>query len=322
MAAYKPAYLIHGDDHGRIAERRARLRFVAEGESGASGLEVLEGDASTPAAVAGALCAMTLTPGRRFIIADGVERWRDGDIDPLVQALSPPPPDTTVAFFAREEGRTRAPERLQQAVKAAGGEVREERTVKAWELSKWTAQRARELGLTLEAGAARALVAAVGERQQRLQRELEKLALQCGGDASLSAEAVDELVAHSAQRRAWTLADALVARDGPAALRTYAALTAQGERLESLLFQMTRRVRQALDVVARLDAGEPAAQVKRGLRMPPKAAEAFIADASRSDRDVLRRALEQLADLELDARGGRALPRETAAVRTILRLAA
>ncbi len=322
MAAFKPAYLIHGDDHGRIAERRARLRGLAEAESGAAGIEVLEGDVSTPAAAAEALCAMTLTAGRRFVIADGVERWRDGDLDPLVEALRPPPPDTTVAFFAREEGRTRAPERLHQAVKAAGGEVSAERTVKPWELSKWTAQRARELGLTLEAGAASALVAAVGERQQRLLRELEKLALQRGADASLSAEAVDELVAHSVQRRAWTLADALVARDGPAALRTYAALTAQGERLESLLFQMTRRVRQALDVVARLDAGEPAAQVKRGLRMPPKAAEAFIADASRSDRDVLRRALEQLADLELDARGGRALPRETAAVRTILRLAA
>jgi hypothetical protein len=38
----------------------------------------------------------------------------------------------------------------------------------------------------------------------------------------------------------------------------------------------------------------------------------------RSDRDALRRVLEQLADLELDARGGRALPRETAAVRTLL----
>ena len=45
---FKPAYLIHGDDHGRIAERRAQLRAVAEAESGPGGVELFEGDACTP----------------------------------------------------------------------------------------------------------------------------------------------------------------------------------------------------------------------------------------------------------------------------------
>ena len=321
MATFKPAYLICGDDHGRIGERRARLRALAEERSGAGGLEVLEGEAATPDAAAAALCALTLTAGRRFVIVDGAERWRDAELDSLVRVLRSPPPETTIAFFAREETRTRAPERLHKAVKEAGGEVSAERTVKAWELPKWTGQRARELGLELAPGAARALVATVGERQQRLLRELEKLAVACGEGATISAETVEELAAPSAQRRAWTLADALVARDGSTALRTYEALTAQGERLESLIFQMTRRVRQAIEVAEQLDAGEPAATVKRGLRMPGKAADAFVDAVARSDPEMLRDSLAQLADLELDARGWRALPRETAAVRTILRLA-
>ena len=59
MPAFKPAYLIHGDDHGRIAERRAKLRALAEAESGASGVEVLEGEACTADDVAAALSAMT-----------------------------------------------------------------------------------------------------------------------------------------------------------------------------------------------------------------------------------------------------------------------
>ena len=54
MAAFKPAYLIHGDDHGRIGERRTRLRALAEAESGAQGIELLEGDEGTPEAVASA----------------------------------------------------------------------------------------------------------------------------------------------------------------------------------------------------------------------------------------------------------------------------
>ena len=76
-AAFKSAYLIHGDDHGRIAERRSRLRALAESQSGSSGVEVLEGDACTPDAVAGALSAMTFAMGRRFVIADGVAEGSD-----------------------------------------------------------------------------------------------------------------------------------------------------------------------------------------------------------------------------------------------------
>src|SRR5919205_4544648 len=112
MPAFKPAYLIHGDDHGRIAERRARLRALAEAEAGAAGVQLLEGDAATPQAAAAALSAMTLGPGRRFVIVDGAERWRDSELDELESGLNSLDPDTTVVFFAREDGRTRAPQRL------------------------------------------------------------------------------------------------------------------------------------------------------------------------------------------------------------------
>jgi DNA polymerase III subunit delta len=70
---------------------------------------------------------------------------------------------------------------------------------------------------------------------------------------------------------------------------------------------MARRLREALQIALRLQAGESTAQVKRTLRMPARAAERFIADVSRSDPERLRRALEALADLELDSRGGAAL---------------
>ena len=117
MPSFKSAYLIHGDDHGRIAERRRRLRALAEQESGTQGIEVFEGDAATPEAVANALNALTFALGRRFIIADGAERWTDKQFDPLESALKGIPPDTTVAFFAREDSRTKAPKRLHEAVK-------------------------------------------------------------------------------------------------------------------------------------------------------------------------------------------------------------
>jgi DNA polymerase-3 subunit delta len=324
MPAFKPAYLIHGDDHGRIAERRARLRALSEAVAGAAGVQVLEGDAASPQAAAAALSAMTLGLGRRFVIVDGAERWKAADVDHVTPALQQLAPDTTVVFFGREEGRTKVPDGLADAVLKAGGDVSAEQTVKPWDLPKWAVAQARQLDLDLTPAAAKALVAHVGERQQRLLRELEKLALGLGAGAHLDVEQIEQLTASSAERKVWTLADALVARDGPAAVGVYLELREQGERVAGLLFTIARRLRDALDVATRLDAGESAAQVRRSLRMPPKAAERFISDVQRTDVPSLRAAIAAIADLELASRGGArgGLSEDTLALSAVAALAA
>ncbi len=334
MPELKPAYLIHGDDHGAVAERRAGLQTLALKQGDAGSVETLAGDAATPAGVAQALAAMTFAVGRRVIVVDGVERWKQAEVEQhLLAALKEMPPDTTVALFAREEGRTKAPAAVHAAVKAAKGQIVEQGTVKPWELPKWAREQAARLGLALDQAAARALVAQVGERQQRILRELEKLALElaCTADATdtavtagmtadtgtttakptgsvkpirVSAQLIEERAAHSAERRVFVLADSLVGGDMREATLTYLRLRRQGERLGGLGYLMASRVREALAVALRLQAGESAAEVKRTLRMPSRAAERFLADVARSDPERLRAALGVLADLELDTRGG------------------
>lgn len=321
MAAWKPAYLIHGDAHGRIAERRGRLRTMAEHESGVEGVEVFEGDASTPEALGGALNAMTFAIGRRFIIADGVERWKDADVEShLAAALKDVPPDTTIAFFAREDGRVKAPANLAAIVKRIG-DVAAEMTPKAKDLPQWAMGEAQRLGVTLDRDAARALVSSVGERQQRLLRELEKLAIEHGPGATLGTEEV-EAAAHSAEREVWGLVDALVARDGRAATRTFLELRAQGEAIPRLIPLMARRVRDVLAIAARLEAGESPSQVKETIKGSPWAADRRIKEARATDVEALRRTLEALADLEVATRGGSELDDDTAALRAIATIAA
>ncbi|HEY4452636.1 MAG TPA: DNA polymerase III subunit delta [Solirubrobacteraceae bacterium] len=320
MAELKPAYLIHGDDHGALAERRAGLRALAEsGEGGSSSVELLDGDGATPQGVAAALSMMTLAIGRRVIIVEGVERWRQADVEKqLAAAIAEMPPDTTLALFAREEARAKAPDALHEAVRRAGGQIVAQMTVKPWELARWARTQAARIGLELDMAAAKVLVAQVGERQQRLLRELEKLALEGDpGDAASRAVGVEDVegrTAHSAEWRAYGLADALVAGDPHEATRSYLRLREQGERLSGLLYLMAARLRDALAVAVRLQAGESEAEVKRSLRMPARAAERFLADVARTDPERLRAALATLAELELDSRGGAPL----AASRTLL----
>ena len=85
MPAFKPAYLIHGDDHGRVGERRARLRALA-GNAWES--------AATPQEAVSLLSSLTLSLGWRFIIAEAVERWSEADVkDNLVPAMAAMPLD-------------------------------------------------------------------------------------------------------------------------------------------------------------------------------------------------------------------------------------
>ena len=160
----------------------------------------------------------------------------------------------------------------------------------------------------------------VGDRQQRLQRELEKLALEHGAGARLGVAEVEASSATSAERKIWTLADALVAGDAASATRALLELRQQGERVPGLLYGMVRRLRDALGIAEALAAGQPAAQVKKGLRMPSFAAERLIADVAKRDVEAFRRALELMADLELESRGGGGgvLSEDTAAVRAVI----
>ncbi|MBJ7332689.1 MAG: DNA polymerase III subunit delta, partial [Solirubrobacteraceae bacterium] len=319
----KPAYLFHGDDHGRIGERRAGLRTLAERGGDASALEVLEGEDATPEAAAAALQAMTFAMSRRVIIVDGAERWKDADVTAaLVPALADMPPETTIAFFAREEGRFKVPPPLARAVEAAGGEVRAHGSMKAKELPRWAAGEAERLGISLDGEAAQVLVRLVGERQQRILRELEKLALEHGQGARLSAADVQDAVAQASEKQVWGFIDALVARDQRKATATFLELRAQGESMPRLVPLMARRVRELLGISLRIDAGEAPQDIKKTFKGSPWAADKRIAEARKADPQALRRAIEALADLELATRGGSELSEDTVALRAIDQIAA
>jgi len=318
VAAFKPAYLIHGDDHGRIAERRARLRALAEAQSGPGGVEVLEGEAATPSAVAQALNAMTFAVGRRFIVVDGVERWKDADVEgELAAALAQPPDETTIAFFAREDGRQQAPKALHAAVRTAGGDIATERVLRGRDLPRWTAAEAQRLGLQMDGAAIQALIAQVGERQQRLLRELEKLALEYGSGARVGVQEVEESAASSAERQVWGLVDAMVAGDRAGCMARYLELRAQGEDPAGLIPRMAARLRDVLAIAERLAAGASPAEIKASVRMSPYAADRRIREARASEPATLRGEVEALAALEVATRGGSALDADTEALLTL-----
>ena len=303
MPDLKPAYLVCGDDDAKIDAWRARVRRRAEEERGPGGLETFDARSSEPEEVVLALSALTFDPGTRYVLVDDAGAWKAPQLAPLEAALADMPPETVLVTIVRGK----APKQLCKAVERAGGEVREYAAPKPWEVPKWTAGRARELGLQMESDTAKQLVALVGTSQQRLSRELEKLALAIHPSTDVTAADVDAMAARDSAPQVYDLADALVAGDLPASLALAEQLEAHGERPGRLIFPVVRRLREVHRAAALLDSGLPDAKVSEALRAPPWLAKKTVARAKKADRAALERAICVFADLEIDMRGGGAV---------------
>jgi DNA polymerase III subunit delta len=300
VADLKPAYLVCGDDDAKIDAWRARVRRRAEDERGPGGLETFEAGSTEPAEVAAALAALTFDPGTRYLLVDDAGAWKAGALAPVEGALAGLPPDTVLVLIVRGK----APKQLRAAVEKAGGEVREYRAPKPWHLPKWCIERGRELGIELDGEAAKELVALVGTSQQRLSRELEKLALALHPARTASPGDVERLAARDAAPQAYDLADALVAGDLRATLALAEELEAHGERPGRLVFPIARRLREVHRAAVMLDAGMPEQKVGEALRAPPWLAKKTVARAKKADVAALERALSVFAELEVELRGG------------------
>jgi DNA polymerase-3 subunit delta len=318
MAALKPAYLIHGDDEPKIDAWRTRVRNRAEEEGGVGALESFDAKTTEPDAVAAAMSMLTFGTEARYYLVDNVETWKAGELDPLERALADPAPDTVLVLIARGKPQ----QRLVKAVTKGGGESREYTAPKPWQMPNWVAERAVECGLRLDQEAAKALVGVVGTRQQRLQRELEKLAIMVHPSTQLSAEEVERLASGDVTMQVYDLADAVVAGDVTATMELAEGLCAGGDSPSKLLYPIVRRLRDVHRVVELLDAGMPEQKVAAALKMPPWVAKRTLAQARKSDRDSLARAICVFADLELDLRGGGQLDEDTAFSLALARAAA
>jgi DNA polymerase III subunit delta len=297
-------YLIAGTDGAKIDATRSRLRARAERDGGAASLQIFEPGEGRGApdheGLLAAIPAMSLTESRRYLLADGVERWRDKPLEAVAEALAELPPDLSVVLIARDK----APPKLAAAVKAADGEIHEFVAPKARDMPRVLVGDATRLGFSLDPAAARMLVDRMGANPQRLQNELARLSLWAGEGGQVSAADLDAMIADTSEAAVWALSDALLERDAARALGIGERLISQGENVTGLIYGLASRLRKACSAAAMLEHGSPPKQVESSLGMHPYAAKQLVAKLGNIDASELRGATIALADLEVWCRGG------------------
>jgi DNA polymerase-3 subunit delta len=300
----QPLYLIAGSDGAKIDATRSRLRSRAEREGGSAALEVFEPGEGRGMpdheALLAAIPAMSLMNSRRYLLADGIERWRDKQLAPVIESLQELPPDLTLVLICRDK----PPAKLVKAVRSAAGEVHEFEAPKAREMPRVLVGEAQRLGFRLDSAAARMLVERMGANPVRLRNELERLALWAGEGGEVDAAALTEMISDTSEAAVWSLSDALIEGDAAAAMRIGERLIGQGENVTGLIYGLASRLRGACAAAAQLEEGIPAGKVESSLKMHPYAAKQLVRRLQGVDLASLRLATETLADLELWCRGG------------------
>jgi len=300
----KPAYLLSGTDSAKIDAARGRLRARAESEGGPGALQVFEAHEGRGApdheAVLAAIPALSLTEARRYLLVDGVERWRDPQHKAVAAALGALPPDLTVVLIARGK----VPAALTSAVKKAGGEALAYEAPRPRDLPGHLTAEAKRLGFRLEPAAARLLAERMGASSLRLGHELERLALWAGPGGEVSLADLEAMVADTSEAAVWSLSDALLDRDPEAAVRIADRLLAQGENVTGLVYALASRLRKANEALARLESGVPRKTVEQDLGMHPYAARQLLSRLGDASAEDLHDATAALADLEVWCRGG------------------
>lgn len=303
-AALAPLYLIAGTDSAKIDTTRARLRARAERDGGAAALEVFEPGEGRGApdhdALLASIPAMALTESRRFLLVDGVEKWRDAQVVPVAEALATLPPDLSLVLIARGK----VPAKLRKAVQAAKGEIHEFEAPKAREMPRVLIAEAQRLGFRLDPAAARLLVERMGANPVRLGNELERLALWAGEGGEVGLAELESMVADTSEQVVWGLSDSLLEGDAAGALRIAERLAAQGENVTGLIYGLAKRLRGARRAAALLEQGMSPQQIEGKLGMHPYAAKQLVRRVRDADPDDLRAATTTLADLEVWLRGG------------------
>ncbi len=316
-----PVYLFAGDDIGKIDATLSRLRARAESEGGPGALESFGSDGAPDAeALLGAIPAMSLTMTRRFLLADGVERWSAAQAKPVAAALESLPPDLTIVLVAREGSpKPKAPKALVDAVAKAGGEVRRCDAPKARDLPSRLRRDAERRGFSLSQDAAALLVDRMGASTLRLQIELDRLALWAGEGGEVTVEDLEAMVADTSEEVMWTLSDAIVDRDRPVAAAAAARLSGQGESVTPLVYQMAKRLREARLALSGLEAGRTPRELEASLPMHPYAAKLLLRRVKGASSTSLRASTCAVADLEWWTRGGSDYPEDVALALAVAR---
>lgn len=296
-AAAVHAWLVRGDDATLVAEEVRRL--VADLSGGdAMAVEELSGDDVTAAAIADACQTPPFLAPRRVVVAREVGRFLTAEVAPLLAWLADPLPTTSLVLTG---GGGQVSTKLVNALKKVG-QVVDAGAGTGKSRQHWLQTRLKQAPVRLDARAAAALGAHLGEDVSRLATLLDSLAAAYGEGARVGEGELAPFLGQAGGIAPWDLTDAIDKGDTAAALTQLHRMLEGGDRHPLAVMSTLHRHYASmlrLDGSGVTDENAAAALIGTG----PYPAKKAMAQARRLGGNGVARAIELLAAADLDLRG-------------------
>lgn len=301
--------LVTGDDPSLVSEAVGRLLADLTAVSGFVPVEELGGDASSdePVDLAPVLDALSTPPflaDRRVVVLRGAERLVAAQGAELAARLADPVEGNVLVLVAVG----RVPQSLQKAAKTSG-RVIDTSPGQGRARSDWLASRIGASSLRFSADASRRLAEHLGEDVARLSSLLDMLEAAYGEGARVDAHHLEPFLGESGGVPPWDLTDAIDKGDWAPALEALHRMLGAGGRHP---LQVMGTLHRHFSGMLRLDGSEvrSADEAAAVLKMSPFPARKVLEQGRRLGHDRVARAIEVLAEADIDLRGRVAWPPE------------
>jgi DNA polymerase III subunit delta len=232
------------------------------------------------------------------------KRERNELVQPLVDYLVDPLPSTRLVL---EWQGGRIPKALGEAVTRCGGQLVD--TSPGRKVAEWLGQHLSEAGLKVDAEGRKRLVTWVGDEPSRLLGLIDLLRSTYGAGTRISAAEIEPFLGDDGGVPPWDLTDAIDRGDRAAALGLLQRMIGQGERHP---FQVLSTLHTHFARMLRLDgsdvAGEREAADLLGMKGSTFPAKKALGQVRRLGHERVARAIDLLAQADLDLRGGKLWP--------------
>jgi DNA polymerase-3 subunit delta len=233
------------------------------------------------------------------------KRERNDLVQPLVDYLVDPLSSTRLVLEWRAGGRV--PKALLESVTRVGGAQVD--TSPGRKVAQWVTDHLAEAKLKVDADGRSRLVTWVGEEPSRLLGLIDLLRSTYGSGVKITAADIEPFLGGDGGVPPWDLTDAIDRGDRAAALELLQRMLGQGDRHP---FQLLSTLHAHYARMLRLDgadvSGEKDAAALLGMKGSTFPAKKALGQARRLGHERIVRAIDLLAQADLDLRGGKAWP--------------
>jgi len=241
---------------------------------------------------------------RRVVVARGIGRFATADVAALVQYLENPLDTSDLVLVA---GGGRVAKKLTDAAKNGGAVVNTSPPSRGKDRQGWVADQISAAGLRIKPDAASQLGRWLGEDAGRLDGVLATLKSTFGADHSLTFSEIEPFLGEAGGVPPWDFTDAVDAGDTTKALTLLGRMMHGGGRHPLQIMSILHTHYSNLAKLDGVDArNEQDAMAATGIKSPYPAKKA-LANYRRLGPESTKRAIELVAQADLDLRGAKDL---------------